>query len=414
MFSKEKKLGQFTEQAQVALQLARLEAQQLQHEYIGTEHILLGLMKEPSGLAVSVLKTFHVDAAMVQAEIEKLVQRGAKPVTLPQFPYTPRAQQALAYAVEEARFWNQESIGPEHLLLGLLREGEGVAGQVLRSLGLVLHDVVREVVKTRLAQMQAVERAVRPVRTTTAHKRKMREELLAHLTAVYDEEFARSKNPATALQEAQKRFGEPAELARELDAAVPLNERIGYHFERWLGWRAPESAARYMLRQATLSFCLLAIACAVIAGGTVLLAGWNRQMWETAVRAPMAFLIMTPVAQFVIGLLYYKMRDALYGPPWAKRSPTYVAVFAAPSAVASFAAGAAFIAASTWEMTRVVEALFPLGCIAVAIAVVLLVLARVYGPSEIRETLWASLSLNGAAFDGTSTPGQGGSSVEPA
>ncbi len=261
MFRREKTSGNFSEQAQVALQLALVEAQQLQHDYVGTEHVLLGLMKEPSGLAASVLNTFRVDAAMVQAEVEKLVQRGAKPVTLPQPPYTPRATLALAFAAEEAWFWNQKTIGPEHLLLGLLREPEGVAGQALRNLGLVFGDVAREVVKTRRAQMQVVERAVRPVRATTAHKRKMREELLAHLTAIYDDEFARSRNSTAGLHEAQKRFGEPAELARELDAVVPLNERIGYHFKRWLAWRAPESAARYVWRQAKLSFCLLAAAC---------------------------------------------------------------------------------------------------------------------------------------------------------
>lgn len=414
MFRNKNSLGQFTEQAQVALQLAGLEAQRLQHGYIGTEHVLLGLMKEPSGLAVSVLKSFHVDAQMVQVEIEKLVQRGAETVTLPQLPYTPRAKRALACAADEARFWTEKTIGPEHLMLGLLREGEGVAGRVLRNLGLVLEEVVREAVKTRLAQMQAVERAVRPVRTTTAHKRKMREELLAHLTAVYDEEFARSKDPATALQEAQKRFGEPPQLARELDAAVPVSERIGYHFERWFGWRAPESAARYMLRQAKLSFCLLAIACAAIAAGTVLLAGWNGQIWQTAVRAPIAFLLVTPVAQFLLGLAYYKMRDALYGPAWAKKSPARVALFAALSAVVSFAATVGFVAVSTLDTTRVMESLLPLAFLAVVIAVILLTLASLYGPAEIRDTLWACLNLNGAASESASGPGQGGSSVEPA
>ncbi len=352
MFRKEKTIGQFTEQAQVALRLALLEARQSQHEYVGTEHILLGLMKEPSGLAASVLKTFRVDGAMVQAEVDNLVRHDVKPATLPQLPYTPRAERALAYAAEEAWFWTQKEIGPEHVLLGLLREGEGVAGQALRNLGLVFDDVVRQVVKTRLVQMQAVERAVRPVHTTTGHKRRMREELLAHLAAIYDEEFARLKDPAAALQEAQKRFGEPAELARELDATVPLNERIGCHFERWLGWRAPESAAHYLLRQATLSFCLLATACAVLAVGTVLLAGWNGPMWQTAVRAPMAFLILTPVGQFVLGLLYYKMRNALYGPVWAKKSPPRVALFAALSAIVALAAGAAFLVLSTWETAQ--------------------------------------------------------------
>ncbi|HZZ28421.1 MAG TPA: Clp protease N-terminal domain-containing protein [Pirellulales bacterium] len=412
MFRKDVTFGQFSEQAQVALELARLEAHQLQHEYIGTEHILLSLMKEPSGLAASVLKTFHVDAAMVQAEIEKLIQRGPKKVVLPQLPCTPRAKQALAYAVEEARFWNQKSIGPEHLLLGLLREAEGVAGQTLKNLGLVFDDVVREVVKARLAQMKAVERAVRPVRTTIAHKRKMREELLAHLTAIYDEEFARSKNSTIAIQEAQRRFGNPAELAEELDAAVPRNERIGYHCERWFGWRPPETVNRYLMRQARLTFFIIAaIGCFPVVAA--LWNHWSRSEWQT-LQPLAAALLLTPAAQFAIGMLYFKMRDSLLGAFGKPKSRFKALVFDADIALAVVAIGFGYFAFANGDFTTAVSLLAPLCGAAFAVAGAYLLLARFRGPTEIRDTLWACLNLNDA--HSAATPGSTGSgnSFEPA
>ncbi|HTQ37909.1 MAG TPA: Clp protease N-terminal domain-containing protein [Pirellulales bacterium] len=396
MFRKAKPFGQFTEQAQVALELARLEAQQLQHEYIGTEHILLSLVREPSGLAVSVLKTFQVDAAMVQTEIEKLVQRGPKLVALPQIPYTPRAKQALAYAVEEAQFWNQKSIGPEHLLLGLLREGEGVAALALKNLGLVFDVVVREVVKTRLAQMKTVERAVRPVRTTTAHKRKVREELLVHLTAIYDEELARSKNPTTAMHEAQLRFGDPTELAHELDAAVPRNERIGFHFERWLGWRAPESSVHYLVRQARSTlFILVGIGMVPLLLALIYPSDPAKRPLIRHIYA--AALIFTPVAQFALGFLYFKLRDSLLGAFGKPRSHLKAMLYDGAMIPAVMAIGFGFVIVSTGDYIQALSLLIPIGTGGLAVSLGYLLLAIFRGPTEIRDTLWAVLDLNEVA-----------------
>lgn len=135
----------FTDRVRKVLQLANQEAQRLNHEYIGTEHLLLGLIKEGSGVAANVLKNLDVDLRKVRIEVERLVQPGPEMVTLGKLPQTPRAKKVLDYAIEEARELNHDHVGTEHLLLGLLREEQGVAAQALVNLGLQLEDVREEV-----------------------------------------------------------------------------------------------------------------------------------------------------------------------------------------------------------------------------------------------------------------------------
>ncbi|GIW93036.1 MAG: ATP-dependent Clp protease ATP-binding protein [Pirellulaceae bacterium] len=135
----------FTDRARKVMQLANQEAQRFNHEYIGTEHILLGLVKEGSGVAANVLKNLDVDLRRIRQEVEKLVQSGPEMVTMGKLPQTPRAKKVLEYAMEEARNLNHNYVGTEHILLGLLREQEGVAAQVLMNLGLKLEDVREEV-----------------------------------------------------------------------------------------------------------------------------------------------------------------------------------------------------------------------------------------------------------------------------
>lgn len=135
----------FTDRARKVMQLANQEAQRFNHEYIGTEHILLGLVKEGSGVAANVLKNLDVDLRKIRLEVEKLVQSGPDMVTMGKLPQTPRAKKVIEYAIEEARNLTHNYVGTEHLLLGLLREDEGVAAQVLRNLGLKLDDVRDEV-----------------------------------------------------------------------------------------------------------------------------------------------------------------------------------------------------------------------------------------------------------------------------
>ncbi|HMP08646.1 MAG TPA: Clp protease N-terminal domain-containing protein, partial [Lacipirellulaceae bacterium] len=135
----------FTDRARKVMQLANQEAQRFNHEYIGTEHVLLGLIKEGSGVAANVLKNLDVDLRKIRLEVEKLVQSGPDMVTMGKLPQTPRAKKVIEYSMEEARHLNHNYVGTEHILLGLLREQEGVAAQVLMNLGLKLEEVREEV-----------------------------------------------------------------------------------------------------------------------------------------------------------------------------------------------------------------------------------------------------------------------------
>jgi ATP-dependent Clp protease ATP-binding subunit ClpC len=135
----------FTDRARKVMALANQEAQRLNHEYIGTEHILLGLVKEGSGVGANVLRNLDVDLRKVRLEVEKLVKAGPEMVTMGKLPQTPRAKKVIEYAIEEARNLNHNYVGTEHLLLGLLREHDGVAAQVLMNLNLKLEEVREEV-----------------------------------------------------------------------------------------------------------------------------------------------------------------------------------------------------------------------------------------------------------------------------
>src|SRR5271170_2420404 len=135
----------FTDRARKVMALANQEAQRFNHEYIGTEHILLGLVKEGSGVGDNVLKNLDVDLRKVRLEVEKLVKSGHDMVTMGKLPQTPRAKKVIEYAIEEARNLGHNYVGTEHLLLGLLREKDGVAAQVLMNLGLKLEEVREEV-----------------------------------------------------------------------------------------------------------------------------------------------------------------------------------------------------------------------------------------------------------------------------
>ena len=137
----------FTDRSRKVMQLANQEAQRFRHEYIGTEHILLGLVKEGSGVAANVLKNLDIDLRKVRLEVEKIVMHGpdADQVVMGRLPHTPRTKKVVEYAIDEARTLNHNYVGTEHLLLGLLREQEGVAAQVLMNLGLKLQDVRQEV-----------------------------------------------------------------------------------------------------------------------------------------------------------------------------------------------------------------------------------------------------------------------------
>jgi ATP-dependent Clp protease ATP-binding subunit ClpC len=135
----------FTDRARKVMQLANQEAQRFNHEYIGTEHILLGLVKEGSGVAADVLKNLDIDLHKIRLDVENIVQSGPDMVMMGKMPQTPRAKKVIEYSIEEARNFKHKHVGTDHLLLGLLREQEGIAAQVLMNLGLKLEYVREEI-----------------------------------------------------------------------------------------------------------------------------------------------------------------------------------------------------------------------------------------------------------------------------
>ena len=162
------RFDKFTERARRVLTLAQEEAQRFNHNYIGTEHLLLGLVREGDGVAAKVLSNLGVDLNKVRSAVEFIIGRGKRTGT-GEIGLTPRAKKVIELAVDEARRLNHSYIGTEHLLLGLVREGEGIAAGVLESLGVNLERVRGETTRI-LAQtqpQQAVAGGQRAARTPT-------------------------------------------------------------------------------------------------------------------------------------------------------------------------------------------------------------------------------------------------------
>ncbi len=137
----------FTERSRKVIILAREEAARLQHEYLGSEHLLLGLIREGGGVAVNVLQKLGVRVDDVRLEMERRVSRGSRKMTMAEIPFTPRAKRVLELAIEEANAMNLNYIGTEHLLLGLIKEREGTAAHILEDMRIDLNDVRQEVLK---------------------------------------------------------------------------------------------------------------------------------------------------------------------------------------------------------------------------------------------------------------------------
>jgi len=155
------RFDKFTERARRVLSLAQEEAQRFQHNYIGTEHLLLGLVRESEGVAAKVLGNLGVEPYRVRNAVEFIIGRGDR-IVLGEIGLTPRAKKVIELAVDEARRLNHHYIGTEHLLLGLVREGEGIAAGVLESLGVNL-----EKVRTQTIQVLSQSGAAQTMETAT-------------------------------------------------------------------------------------------------------------------------------------------------------------------------------------------------------------------------------------------------------
>src|SRR5690242_8128593 len=153
----EEAMNNFTPRAQQVLALARKEADRFNHNLVGTEHLLLGLIKLGQGVAVNVLQKLGLDLETVRMEVEKQVGIGPDQKMIGNIPYTPRVKKVLALAGKEAKALNHTYVGTEHILLGLLREGDGVAARVLKNLDVDIEQTRQEILKELDPNFQASE-----------------------------------------------------------------------------------------------------------------------------------------------------------------------------------------------------------------------------------------------------------------
>src|SRR5256884_3899422 len=152
-------MNNFTPRAQQVLALARKEADRFNHNFVGTEHLLLGLIKLGQGVAVNVLQKLGLDLETVRMEVEKQVGTGPDQKMIGNIPYKPRGEKVLALASKEAKALNHTYVGTEHILLGLLREGDGVAARVLKNLDVDIEQTRQEILKELDPNFQASEDA---------------------------------------------------------------------------------------------------------------------------------------------------------------------------------------------------------------------------------------------------------------
>ena len=171
----EESMNNFTPRAQQVLALARKEADRFNHNFVGTEHLLLGLIKLGQGVAVNVLQKLGLDLETVRMEVEKQVGTGPDQKMIGNIPYTPRVKKVLALAAKEAKALNHTYVGTEHILLGLLREGDGVAARVLKNLDIDIEQTRQEILKeldpNLAAQEEQASGAEGPERPAPAEKK---------------------------------------------------------------------------------------------------------------------------------------------------------------------------------------------------------------------------------------------------
>jgi ATP-dependent Clp protease ATP-binding subunit ClpC len=162
------RFDKFTDRARKVLTLAQDEAQRFNHNYIGTEHLLLGLVREGEGVAARVLENMNVELSKVRTAVEFIIGRGDRPV-VGEVGLTPRAKRVIELAIDEARRLGHNYIGTEHLLLGLVREGEGIAAGVLESLGVNLDKVRHQVIHvlSQSSTSAPAQETKRPSKTPT-------------------------------------------------------------------------------------------------------------------------------------------------------------------------------------------------------------------------------------------------------
>jgi hypothetical protein len=392
---------EFNDQTRHAMHAAEREAHARNHDYVGTEHLLLALVEDPAPELAHSFEQLGLSAEQIRSRVDALIEPGPQPTSPRKLPLTPRANQAIEFAAQEAWGVHHDRIGPEHLLLGLLRESDGVAGQVLSSLGLSLDNARRHLLALRLEQLKYVERIVRAVPAGIMCKRKMREELLTHLTTIYEEELAHRKSPVSAWKSAAERFGTPAEISRDLRNSLPFRERLNDFVERRLGvgWRPPETATHWMARWA-FHIAILLFALNILQGILITVAaGFNPGTWA-AIRAVALMSLCIPLLQFTLGVAFFKMRDALFGVFGTRRSNVTAAAMAALMSLAIAATFSTFVMLTAGQFTNTPQV------VAVTLASICTplfayIIIRTDGPQELRDALWGCLDLESTQQTGT-------------
>lgn len=178
----------FTERARKVMSISRQEAQRLNSEFIGTEHMLLGIIDEGGGVAAKALKKLKVDLKRVRQEIEKLITPSTSPVvTIGQLPFSPRAKRVMELAGEASSVLGRDYLGTEHLLLGLIKENEGIAAQVLINLGLKLdevRDAILEILGADVIEVPGKAETIYAVTITPGLEQKQIEEILSAIRMI--------------------------------------------------------------------------------------------------------------------------------------------------------------------------------------------------------------------------------------
>src|SRR5690242_3840909 len=200
----------FTDRVRKVLQMAREEAARLHHEYVGTEHILLGLIREGEGVAAAVLTNLNVDLEEIQQKIEETVKKGkAAAAAGPDLPYTSRAKKVLELAMSEARELNHSYVGTEHLLLGLLREEKGIAAQVLTDVGVNLEQARAETLRLLGSEIPQPQPGQQPQAPPQKSEKKSKTPALDH--------FCRDLTQLAANNELDPTIGRQKEIERVME-----------------------------------------------------------------------------------------------------------------------------------------------------------------------------------------------------
>jgi hypothetical protein len=370
-----------TQPARRAMALASEEARKFNHGYVGTEHVLLGLLTEPTCGAVATLQRLGITLAQMRSEIEKLAPRGPAVVQKHEVPLTPRAKHVMTLATQIATSLALPHVAPEHLLIALMQEPSGVAGVAMRNVGIDIRRLSAEALRNRFQQMRTIERIVRAVKASVKYKRKTREEMLAHLTAIYVEELEAGHSQIEAQEIAAQRFGDPSELSRELQTSLPASEKIAWLFEYWLAWRPGESVVRMMSRTSLLSFVII-----------LLIALMLTPNLRDVLRS-MSVVLLVPATQFALGLCYYRIRDCMWGVFGTRRSQWKAALYSLLAALVMLAASAGLVPFMRFSLADWNASLPLFAIVSVLTPAAFLLQARFRGPAEIRDTFWATLDL---------------------